>query len=452
MFGCGPSRPARPARPALRRVRARRVAVVVNLEAQARRGPQQRRLGAIVQHLPLALFFLCYLPRRPCHAWATRTSSSISPLSFFILPFSVSSTVSFNPTTCTAVAAHSKSLASPMFIEPDTLRPRLTFPSSRLLSPSISPSLHFRLAAPLPTRPTRSSRLRFLPAPPFRSPQQKLCIQPFSTGKRGPELAAGGNYVAQPSLSFEGWNLGLDVADNDSPIGVSASAPVEDQQQWAMRLLQQRRQQQQQMEMQARQHQQSIMMLQQMVQSQAARTEQALQVAQEMQARDRRTIMSLSSQRVAGYHRSGGLGETGRSLHAANAHAVAAARANAATGSAGGEYIPQNTAVGGISPFGRVGGATMAQLMASVGGRDALQNIVQGVVGVTTTQGGMSSIGGKGSMSMDGRGGSTVNLAFAAAVAAVDGDVRLKCNEDKEDDESDEGEWEIDYISTRSDE
>ena len=264
--------------------------------------------------------------------------------------------------------------------------------------------------------------------------------------------------ILKNSGLFEGLaSAAADVADNDSPIGFSANALVEDdQQQWAMRLLQQRQQQQQQqMETQAKQHQQSILMLQQMVQSQAARTEQALQVAQEMQARDRRTIMSLSSQRVAGYHRSGavgGLGETGRSLHAANAHAVAAARANAATGSAGGKYIPQNTAVGGISPFGRVGGATMAQLMASVGGRDALQNIVQGVVGVTTTQGGMSSIGGKGSMSMDGRGGSTVNLAFAAAVAAVDGDVRLKCNEDKEDDESDEGEWEIDYISTRSDE
>jgi hypothetical protein len=86
----------------------------------------------------------------------------------------------------------------------------------------------------------------------------------------------------------------------------------------------------------------------------------------------------------------------------------------------------------------------MAQLMASAGGRDASQ----GVVGGTTTQGGMGSIGGKGSRSMIGSGGSTlnniVNRAFTAAVAAVDGDVSLKCNENEEH----EDEWEVDYISS----
>ena len=49
---------------------------------------------------------------------------------------------------------------------------------------------------------------------------------------------------------------------------------------------------------------------------------------------------------------------------------------------------------------------------------------------------------------MIGSGGSTlnniVNRAFTAAVAAVDGDVSLKCNENEEH----EDEWEVDYISS----
>ena len=434
------------------------------------------------------------------------------------------------------------------FILSHFLSPSL--PASRFLSPPLTtppptrarPGIHrtslHTLPAPLPPLaplpPPALAPLDSVSFPPLpsRSPKQNLCIQRFSTGKRGPALA-GGDFVVQPevmtsypfpmraSLSFSAtalqdgvWDAaslkssglfgGLaslasaaaDIADNDSPIAVAANALVaplveDDQQRRAMRLLQQqRRQQQQQMETQAKQHQQSIVMLQQMLQSQAARTEQALRVAQEMQARDRQTIKLLSSQLVAGSHqglstqrpaqfvpsramvpqarlasrlrvssqmsqvqmvpmsqkmgrqiggdgRAGGLGETGRSLHAANAHAVAASRANAATGSAGGKY-------GGIAPFGGAGGATMAQLMASAGGRDASQ----GVVGGTTTQGGMGSIGGKGSRSMIGSGGSTlnniVNRAFTAAVAAVDGDVSLKCNENEEH----EDEWEVDYISS----